>query len=440
VPVARARAWLLWTTAIVVYIAAVFHRSSLGVAGLQATERFGVGPAALSTFTVLQVAVYAAMQIPTGLLADRFGPRRVLVAAALLLGTGEILFGIAHSYPLALLARGVLGMGDAMTFVSVLRVVAATFRARMYPLIVALTSMLGGVGNLVATVPLTLLLASTGWTATFLAAGLLTAGYAAVVGTTLRVPATRSAEPAVRGTILRGALSAWRVPGTRLGFWVHFSTMATPTTLGLLWGYPYLVQAQHLDAVRADETLGALVIGGIVANPVLGAVTSRYRSVRMPLVAGYLVIAVATWVPLLVVPGRLPFLVLLAAFVVFAVGGPMSAIGFALARDYNPVNRVGTATGVVNVGGFLATTMAALGVGVLVQATGSYRLGLLAVFLVVTLGMSRVAVWWRRARAAAYAAQHRGEDVPVRVTLGRWDGLARQRRGRPRSEATANVN
>lgn len=418
---AGGKAWLFWTIAIVVYIAAVFHRSSLGVAGLQATQRFGVGPAALSTFTVLQVAVYAAMQIPTGLLADRFGPRRVLVAAALLLGTGEVLFGVAHSYPLALLARGVLGMGDAMTFVSVLRVLAGTFPARLYPLMVALTSMLGGAGNLIATVPLTLLLAANGWTATFVVAGLLTAGYAAVVGTTLRVPNTHSAEPAVRGTILRSALSAWRVPGTRLGFWVHFTTMASPTTLGLLWGYPYLVQAQHLPAVQADEALGVLVIGGIVANPVLGAVTSRRRGVRMPLVAGYVLLAVATWVPLLVVPGRLPFGVLLCAFAVFAVGGPMSAIGFALARDYNPINRVGTATGVVNVGGFTATTMAALGVGVLVQATGSYRLGLLAVFLVMALGMSRVAVWWRRARAEAYAAQHRGEEVPVRVRLGRFD-------------------
>lgn len=426
-PVARAsrNAWLFWTIAIVVYVAAVFHRSSLGVAGLQATQRFGVGPAALSTFTVLQVAVYAAMQVPTGLLADRFGPRRVLVAAALLVGTGEVLFGVAHSYPLGLVARGVLGMGDAMTFVSVLRVVAGLFPARMYPLVVALSAMLGGAGNLVATVPLTLLLASSGWTMTFVVTGLLTAGYAAVVGTTLRVPGAQHAEPAVRGTILRGALSAWRVPGTRLGFWVHFTTMATPTTLGLLWGYPYLVQAQQLSAVQADEALGALVIGGMAANPVLGALTSRRRELRMPLVAGYLVAAAVTWVPLLVVPGRLPFAVVLVAFVVFAVGGPMSAIGFALARDYNPMHRVGTATGVVNVGGFLATTLAALGVGVLVQVGGgsgvAYRFGLLAVVAVMGVGMWRVGVWWRRARAEVHAAQGRGEEVPVRVTLRRWD-------------------
>ena len=90
--------WFAWTIAIVVYVAAVFHRSTLGVAGLEAAHRFGVGPAALSTFTVLQVAVYASMQIPTGLLVDRFGPRFTLTSAALLLGIGEAAFGLAHTY------------------------------------------------------------------------------------------------------------------------------------------------------------------------------------------------------------------------------------------------------------------------------------------------------------------------------------------------------
>jgi sugar phosphate permease len=432
VPVARAtrKAWLLWTIAIVVYVAAVFHRSSLGVAGLQATERFGVGPAALSTFTVLQVAVYAAMQVPTGLLVDRYGPRVMLTVAALLLAVGEVCFGLAHTYPLGLAARAVLGLGDAMTWVSVLRVVAGQFPARAYPLVVALSSMLGGAGNLVATVPLTLLLASGGWTTTFVVTGLVTAAYGAVVATSLRVP-VHSAAPAAGPTpiraVLRGAVAAWRVPGTRLGFWVHFATMSSPTTLGLLWGFPYLVQAQGLSAVHADEVLGALVLGGMAANPVVGALTSHRRVLRMPIVAGYLVAAVGIWAFLLAVPGRLPLGALVVAFTVFAFGGPISAVGFALARDYNPLHRVGTATGVVNVGGFLATTMAALGVGVLVDVAGpagpalAYRLGLSAVVAVLVFGIWRVAVWWRRARAAVHEAQHRGDEVPVRIRLRRWD-------------------
>ena len=425
--------WFAWTIAIVVYVAAVFHRSTLGVAGLEAAHRFGVGPAALSTFTVLQVAVYASMQIPTGLLVDRFGPRFTLTSAALLLGIGEAAFGLAHTYPLALAARAVLGVGDAMTWVSVLRVAAAKFPARNYPLVVALSSMLGGFGNLAATVPLTLVLASAGWTTTFAVAGLLSAGYAAVVAVGLRVqPQHLTDGPAPTAPIglrdvLRGVRGSWRVPGTRLGFWTHFATMVSPTTLGLLWGFPYLVNTQHLSTLQADDVLAALVIVGLVANPVLGTLTSRRRETRMPIVLAALIAAVVTWTVLLTDPNPLPFGALIVAFGLFAVGGPISAVGFALARDYNPMHRVGTATGVVNVGGFVATTIAALGVGLLVSLFGpaqqalGYRVGLLAVVAVLLLGSWRVAVWWRRARAEVFAAEHRGEEVPVRLRQRRWD-------------------
>src|SRR5699024_5227509 len=108
------RAWWIWAVAVLAYVAAVFHRGSLGVAGPLALERVDVGPAALSAFTVLQVGIYASMQIPTGLLVDRFGARRILTAAVLLLGGGQVLFAVATAYPLGLLARAVLGTGDAL--------------------------------------------------------------------------------------------------------------------------------------------------------------------------------------------------------------------------------------------------------------------------------------------------------------------------------------
>ena len=103
---------IIWATAVLVYLAAVFHRTSLGVASLEASQRFGLGPAALGTFTVLQIGVYALMQVPTGMLVDRYGARRVLTIAAVLMGLGQLLFAFATSYPLGLLARAVLGVGD----------------------------------------------------------------------------------------------------------------------------------------------------------------------------------------------------------------------------------------------------------------------------------------------------------------------------------------
>jgi sugar phosphate permease len=433
-PVDRAtkQAWLIWTTAIVVYVAALFHRTSLGVAGLEASERFGVGPAALGTFTVLQIGLYALMQIPTGLLVDRFGPRRVLTAAALLMGTGQVLFAIADSYPLGLASRAVLGIGDAMTWVSVLRLAAAHFPARRFPVIVSISAALGGAGNLVATVPLTLLLGSAGWTWTFLVAGVVTALYAMVALWRLRdVPAgvvVPVLQPEPLRTVARKVATAWRVPGTRLGFWTHFSTMSTPAVLGLLWGFPYLVEAQGLSRSAASTILSLLVVGAIAAGPVLGAVISRKPELRMPIAGWFLAAALVVWAVLLTWPGGVvPTPVVLAAFLVLSLGGPISGIAFALARDYNPMHRVSTATGVVNVGGFAAVTGSALAVGVLLDLLGglpaaqAYRIAFLALAAMLVVGTWRTAVWWRRARTAVFEAEARGEDVPVQLRLRRWD-------------------
>ena len=439
---ASRRSWLIWLTAATVYLLALFHRTSLGVAGLQAASRFHVGAAALGTFTVLQIGVYAAMQIPTGVLVDRHGPRRILTIAAVVLGLGQILTAVATSYAVGLLARGVLGFGDALTFVSVLRLVALHFPGRQYVVVISLTTATGFLGNLAATVPLALLLSGPGWTPTFLVAGLFTVAYAVVVF--LRIIDTPAAAPARSAPpetplpqadgrqLARQVADAWRVPGTRLGFWVHFSTMFAPNVLALLWGAPFLIQAEGLPAATASALLSVFVFGSLVGGPLIGTAIAARPGLRMPLVAGYLGGAALVWAMLLTWPGKVPVAVLVTSFAFLSLGGPASMIGFALARDYNPLHRVGTATGVVNVGGFVATTITALLIGVLLQWTGGkFPIALLTVIGMLALGTFRMLVWWRRARAELFAAQARGEAVPVAVRRRLWDVPP------PRTAATA---
>lgn len=160
----------------------------------------------------------------------------------------------------------------------------------------------------------------------------------------------------------------------------------------------------------------------------VGTVISRRPEWRTPMVVNYVIAAVAVWAVLLSWPGgHVPRGLLVAAFAFLSLGGPASTIGFALARDYNPMRRVGTATGVVNVGGFVAITVSALAVGVLLSATeplGSptaFRVAFVSVIAVMLLGLWRTSVWWRRARAAVFDAANRGEEVPVRIRRRSWD-------------------
>lgn len=415
------QAWLIWGAAVLTYLAAVFHRGTLGVAGPLAIDRFEVGPAALSAFTVLQVGIYAAMQIPTGLLVDRFGSRRVLTAAVLLLGCGQLLFALATSYPMGLLARGVLGVGDALTWVSILRLVATRFSARQYALVATLSAAAGALGGVAATFPLTALLGALGWTWTFLLVGAITAAYAGVTTGVVRdVPGTTSgAEDA--GAILRKVRSAWAIPGTRLAFWAHFGTMFVPNALSLLWGYPYLVEGVGVPPATASVLLSLLIIGQVAGGPLVGAIIGRFPACRMPLVLGYLAANGLTWLVLLSF-ARPPLPVVCGAFLVFAMGGPVSSVAFALVRDYNPISQVGTATGIANVGGHSATALSVLAVGLVLQlAGGGYRVALLALVVVLLLSAFRTAVWWRRVRAAVLTAQDRGDQVPVVLRRRRWD-------------------
>jgi MFS family permease len=425
------RAWWIWSAAAVVYIAAVFHRGSLGVAGPQALERFGVGPAALSAFTVLQVGIYAGMQIPTGLLVDRFGSRRMLTIAVVLLGIGQLLFAVATSYPLGLLARAVLGLGDAMTFVSILRLVATRFPARQYALVATATSALGALGGVAATFPLSAALHALGWTTTFVLVGVFTLGYGVVSGTVVRdapQPSRPAQQPGSAREVLRRVRAAWRIPGTRLAFWVHFCTMFIANALALLWGYPYLVQGLGVDSGIASVVLSLLIVGQVIGGPVVGATIGRRPEWRMPIVLGYLFTTAVAWLVLLGwANGRPPLPVVAAAFLVFALGGPVSSTAFALVRDYNPLREVGTATGVANAGGHSATALGVLSIGLLLNATGGlpaaegFRIAMLGLVVMLFFGLFRTLVWWRRARAAVFAAQARGDEVPVALRYRRWD-------------------
>src|SRR5215203_4247453 len=164
------QAWTIWVVGLLVYMLAVFHRSSLAVAGLAAADRFDIGASALATFTMLQLLVYAGMQIPVGLLVDRFGPRRVLLTGAITLTLAQAGFAFADTYALALVARVFVGVGDAMTFICVLRLVNTWFAPRRVPLMTQLTGVTGQLCAIIAAVPMTVALRELGWTTSYLIA------------------------------------------------------------------------------------------------------------------------------------------------------------------------------------------------------------------------------------------------------------------------------
>ncbi|WP_407705351.1 MFS transporter [Actinomyces urogenitalis] len=118
----------------------------------------------LASFVVLQLAVYALAQVPVGLLLDRFGSRRVLVVGGLVVATGQLLMATATSVPGAVVARVLVGAGDATAFIGTLRLLPAWFPLGSVPLMSQLVSAFGQLGQVVSAIPFLALLHARGWT------------------------------------------------------------------------------------------------------------------------------------------------------------------------------------------------------------------------------------------------------------------------------------
>ena len=360
----------IWVVALSVYLLAVFHRSSMAVAGLAATDRFGISGSQLATFVMMQLLVYAAMQIPVGLMLDRFGPRRIMLAGVAILTLAQAGFAFADSYPLALLARLFVGAGDAMIFVCVLRLVNTWFAARRIPLITQLTGVLGQLGGIVAAVPMTLALRELGWTRTYL----LAASVGIIVGFLLVLfihdtPDERSISgPQLSLTEVRTSLAeSWEHPGTRLGLWTHFSTQFSATTLGLLWGYPFFVRGEQLSESTAGLLLTILVIAVMAAGPILAWIITNHPWHRSTLVLGIVLSMVGVWTAVLIWPGNAPMPLLVLLVIVVGIGGPASMIGFDFGRTFNPEHRMGGAIGIINQGGFVASLLLVVAIGLILD-------------------------------------------------------------------------
>jgi len=364
--IGKRRAWAIWLVSLSVYLLAVFNRSSLGVAGLLAQERFDISAAQLSFFVVLQLVVYAGLQIPIGILLDRYGSRALLLAGLVLMTAGQLTFAYATSFPVAVLARAVLGAGDATVFVSVIRLVALWFLVRQAPLVTQLTGQVGQVGAIVAAAPMAFALDALGWTKTFALASSL--GVVLMVAVALGVkdsPYRREGPVRIKMRALRRTLRlVWGNPGTRLGMWSHFTSQFSATVFALLWGYPFLVKGEGLSGGAASTLLMVMTGWVIVSGLVLGTLVARYPFYRSVMVLVIVAAMALGWAVVLMRSTPAPLWMLVVLVCLMATGGPASMVGFDLARTFIPVEASGRANGFVNVGGFSASllTMALIGV------------------------------------------------------------------------------
>jgi MFS family permease len=425
------RGRLVWGAAVAAYAVAVFQRGSLGVAAIRAQHQLHASAAEISLFVVLQLAVYAGMQVPVGAALDRFGSRRMLALGAVVMAAGQGCLALSHNVGLAILARVLVGGGDAMSFISVLRLVGVWFEPGKVPLFTQLTALVGQLGQIAAAYPLVALLTGAGWRGTFLLCAAFSVGAAVLVVTTVRDHAPDQ-EPTItaltRTQIAMHVAEAWRERGTKLGLWAHFTTQFSGNTFALLWGYPFLVTGEGLSKHAAGALLTLLVLVGMAVGPVLGRLTGGFPFRRSNMVIAIVVATIAVWSAVLIWPGRTPLALLIVLIVVLGSNGPGSMVGIDFARTFNPRVRAGSASGIVNMGGFVASlaviagvggVLSALGVGPSSASIGQFKAAFCVQYVAWGLGL----IWIFRHRGslrADLAAEGTVIDPLHRAAVRRW--------------------
>jgi MFS family permease len=336
---------------------------------------------------VLQLAVYGFMQVPVGLWLDRWGARPVMAVGMVLMAAGQIVMALSPGVGVAIAARMLLGAGDAAIFPGVLRLIATWFPAQRSSVMMQLTGIFGQLGQVAALIPLPLILHATSWEVAFGALAGIALMFAVLIAAVVRNhPPEMAADLSVdtdTGAIRvvssaidtrQGIRAAWSHPGTRLAFWTHFTSPFAGTAFMMLWGVPFLTAGEGLSTAQAAVVTTLFVVAGIVFGPVVGALSARHpqrrsRLLVLPAVAVQLV----AWLAVIVWPSPAPAWLLVALVVALAAGGPASMVAFDFARAYNPSHRLSTATGITNVGGFLAGLLAILFIGVALDLQGASR-------------------------------------------------------------------
>jgi len=364
-------AWVVLTVGQVAAVVAVLQRSSLGVATTDALARFGITAATLAAFSMVQLLVYAALQVPVGVLIDRYGSKRLVVVGSLVMAGAQAMFAFATSLPLAYAARVVLGVGDALTFISVMRLIPAWFPPQRSAKVTTTTGPVNQLGFVVSAVGFAAVLAAWGWTPSFLSAGAVSIVTAVVALVLLRdSPQGRPPRVPLRAALAsatRAVREAWSEPGTRLGFWAGFTTLFPSMMFGVMWGYPFLTVGQGLSPTTAGGLMLAMSLAGLVYGVALGSVLARHPYYRSLVGVGLVGVVMAIWAAVLLVPGRAPLWLLVVLVVALPCTSIIAITTFDIARTSNPPRRLGAAIGVVNVGAFLGTLIVVMAIGLVLQ-------------------------------------------------------------------------
>lgn len=352
-------AWMIWGLGAALYLIGFYQRVAPGVMTTELMTDFQLNATALGNLSAFYFYSYVAMQVPTGLLADHWGPRRLLASGASIAGLGTLLFAMAPDALWANLGRLLIGGSVAVAFVGMLKLAGHWLPPKQYSLASGMALFCGVVGAVFAGVPLRLLVDAFGWRPVMLVSAVVAFIVALAIWLLVRDDPTEKgyashaiAHDDQAGHQDKGVMAGIRaVLGYRNTWLLYFipgAGVGSVLTFAGLWGVPFLTTHYGLEKTTAAAICSALLVSWAIGGPVFGWL-SDHLGHRKPLYLLGCVIQLAGWCVVVLVPGLPVWLLVLLLIVVGFFSGNM-IIGFAFARESAPARLAGTASGLVNMG------------------------------------------------------------------------------------------
>ena len=377
---AKLRLWqrqrlLIWSTIAIAFLTGYFHRTVIGVVADSLMRDFAIERATdLGILASIYFWTYAALQIPAGIFADVFGPRRVISLALLISGLGALLFAMADSLSLLYVARFITTTGIGVIFVSLIKIQSNWFRAREFATMSGLIVLIGNSGSLLSASPMAFIVESWGWRTAFQLIGVYSLLMALVCWLIVRNRPQDCGLPDVNEieTSEGHPPVSWENSALCISDCVKIvlknpltwpPVIAATTLYGVymaiagVWWTPYLMQVYHIPRVEAAHHVFLMVIGNMIGAPLLGFLSDRIYCRRWPYIGATLLFATSLALLIFGFGAKPPLLALYLIALLLGVGISGLTLTIACVKDVNPPQATGIAAGITNCGPFIGAAL-----------------------------------------------------------------------------------
>jgi len=346
----------MWGLLLPTYFFVFFHRTSFAVLKTYLPETFGAMDGAfIGLFSSMYFYTYAAMQLPSGIVNDTIGPRRMVAFGSFLMGGATLGFATTHSLSMAFFFRLLIGFGASFNFVALLRLQANWFTPKEFPFLTGLTIFLGNMGALAGVAPLAWVAHRVSWQNAFIGIGLFCMLFSGVIyGIVRDRPETRKEEkrePYSVGRALRTIMGRSNNYATLIGF--SFSNGCFITFYGL-WAVPFLMDTYHIGRESASGWVTLMAVGMVIGCLCNGPAVRLFGSEKRASTI-LLSLAALIWLVIGITRPSLPLLGGLFILLGFFLAG-LNLI-FTLAKESNEPAIAGTAIAFTNTGAFLVMSL-----------------------------------------------------------------------------------